>query len=73
MESTQSCIGIFVVEIDGSSHQQESGISYINTFCHFLVQISNNSIPVKTNGENLGVFRYLSQTKRSCPHSILLF
>lgn len=45
MEGTQSCIRVFVVEIDGSSHQQESRIRYINAFCHFLVQISNNCIP----------------------------
>ena len=58
MQGTQSCVRIFVVEIDGSSHQQESSIGYINTFCHFLVQIGNDCIPVKSKGENLGVFPY---------------
>lgn len=58
MQSTQRRIRIFVVEIDGSSHQQESSIGYINTFCHFLVQIGNDCIPTKSKGESLGVFHY---------------
>lgn len=47
VQSTQGCIWVLVMEVDGGSHQQEGGVRHVHAPAHLPVQLDNDRVPAR--------------------------
>lgn len=48
VQRAQRCVRVPLMQVDGSSHQQEGGVGHVHALTHFLIQLSHDAVPAQS-------------------------